>query len=136
MKKSYAALIAPIILPALFFTGKMVFFDHSDPGYFRKTTFETLAGILPFSYLFSFIFGIPILFVLSKINKLNGTAFMLSGALGGIITIGIIYSYTSNFSSLKESGFLVAISAVAGLTVSLFFCILSKIPMRTPLRGE
>jgi hypothetical protein len=133
MKKSYAALISPIILPVLFFAGKMIFFDHDDASYFRKTVFETLAGILPFSYLFSFIYGAPILFILSKLNKLNRVAIILSGALGGIITVVIIFLYTSNLGALKESGFLMAISAVAGAIVSLSFCLLAKIPSRTAL---
>jgi len=130
MGKKISALIAPIIIPVLFFSGRMIFFDRSDSRYLSKTIFETLIGILPFSYLFSFVVGIPVLLILSKINKLNAIALVLSGAMGGALVMIAISICTSGFERFNERGFSVALSALAGLIVSSLFCALAKIPVR------
>jgi hypothetical protein len=127
MKKVFAALIAPAALPTLFFVGKMIFFDTSNQNYLRDTAFETAAGILPFSYLLSFIVGLPILFALVRLRRLTMLSLTLSGAAGGLLSAALIYAFTQSLDGLAGSGYLFAFAAMAGSIVSAFFSVLADI---------
>jgi hypothetical protein len=126
MRKVTAAIIAPATLPTLFFVGKMISFDASNTNYFRNTTFETIAAILPFSYLFSLTFGIPILFALSKAGRLTILPTVFFGSLGGLLSVVLIFTFTNNLSGLANSSFLLAIAATAGAIVAATFSVLTQ----------
>ncbi|MBM7129883.1 hypothetical protein [Dyella mobilis] len=130
MKKMAAMIISPLVLPVLFFIAKMIVFDERNANYFRGAVFETFAGVLPFSYLFFLIFGVPVILILTKAKRLQGRFVVPLGAFCGLLTVVLILAFTKSLRSIFENGVLLLVTALAGAVVAGAFCIMAKVPMR------
>jgi hypothetical protein len=136
VRKVTAAMIAPVVIPALFFLGKMIVFDETNVSYLRDASFETFAGILPFGYLFSFAFGVPAVIFLSKIGRLTVPMVGVGGVLGGLLSVVLVLALTRNLGALMNSGFLLAVASALGLVVACVFCALAKVPIKSGKVGH
>lgn len=131
-----AALCAPVTLPVVYFLSMYFFSGYLDgsEAHLSKLIKEALVGILPISYLASFVLGIPIVYALSRMSKLSvlGCAIFacLAGTLvGGLITF--IYTGPTGYSSPLSARFAVALmGGGAGLVVSLVFSAIAGIPVK------
>lgn len=122
-----AFVLAPL-LPSLFFLISLQLSGH-------KIIILMLLFSLPFSYLPCLLFGIPLLSILKKKNKLNMVNFFICGALLGTI---VFYTFGFVFSSFLDStknlipGLTELFTGAAlGASVAIAFCLIAGIPFFT-----
>jgi hypothetical protein len=130
VRKATAAMIAPVVIPPLFFLGKMIVFDETNANYLKDASFETFAGILPFGYLFSLTFGVPVIIFFSRIGRLTVPMVGVGGVLGGLFSVVLVLALTRNLGALMNSTFLLAVAALLGLIVACVFCALAQVPVK------
>ena len=139
MKKRYllAALIAPIIIPTLFFIATVIFSGYLDAGegHLIKLVQATVGAILPLSYMASIALGAPILCVLSKLKRVSILTVIPSSVIVafslGFIWTQIIQDPDGHHGLPIEQAFALSLlSGLAGLLVSLMYCLIARITWR------
>lgn len=131
-----AALCAPVTLPVVYFLSMYYLSGYRDSNevHLAKLIKEALVGILPISYLASFVMGIPIVYVLSRMNKLSVLGCAIFASLAGLVVgsgITFIYTGPSGYSSPLFARFTVALmGGCAGLIVALVFGAIAGIPAK------
>lgn len=128
-----AFLISPLVAPALFFLGYIVFVD--GPNYEVDDLFVLLVISLvfasPVSYLASLIFGYPYIKILKRFDLLSTLSITLGGVFFGAISFIAFWGFfwDLNFllsSSLGDLAHMAGIGAVLGGGVSFCFACLTK----------
>ena len=138
MRKILAIIIAPLT-PVILMIGLPVIFSQSWP--FNDTDYKIIITVsVVVGYLSFAVFGMPIVYWLSKNNKLNLLNLSLSGAAAGVLVFSLfsfILGVALNSTTTVNLGSIIW-GAALGLSVALTYCGISGITIRsktTPQSG-
>jgi hypothetical protein len=121
-----AFLLGPFAMSLSFFTINFVYRGWQDGALFYALFF-----IAPFSSLISFVFGLPTLLLLRKLNVLNLFSLSLSGALIGII-LSIYMTPKKVYISPQHSQYdwsMMIMLGLFGLVTTFFIGLIARIPI-------
>jgi hypothetical protein len=129
------ALVAPLMIPALYFFGEAVLsgYTRQGPGHVDKLLWTTVGLIAPLAYLGSFIGGTPLVWLLHKMDRLRlGNCVWGAGAIGmmeGFIILLVLHRPDNSPVSPGELALTIP-SVLLAMLVAAVFCMVAGVPVR------
>ena len=127
-------LVAPLFAPMVFFIIMYIIGtwptpfspDHGNPlAFLSGFFFVTMIGA-PISYLFVIFFGIPILKIAERFNKINFSSIVLGGGVAAILPILIIEILYGTLFDCSADALIIYLSFfVCGVAVGIIFWFVS-----------
>ena len=128
-----AFLISPLVAPALYFLGFIIFVDgpKNEVDDLFVLLVISLVFASPVSYLASLIFGYPYIKILKRFDLLTTSFITLGGVLFGALSFIAFWGFVWDLNFLLSSSFgdlvhMAGIGAVLGGGVSFCFACLIK----------
>jgi hypothetical protein len=143
MKRSLwiGAFFAPLTAPILYVVFVMLFVPDSTPKHERNLEAALVAlsfGLIPASYLVSFVFGAPLIYILRRFGKLSFLwVVSLAAPLGAVaisclLIVIMAFGAEVHWEGLKWGEVISFLStgAVLGIVIASGFCLMTGITWR------
>jgi hypothetical protein len=123
--------ISPLVVPIIYFNGEYFISGYTEqgPGHVEKLFYMTLA-ITYLSYIFSLLFGTPLVVLLHRFGKLTASNCLkwalVLGAIAGV-ALGV-YVHTITLRDFWGFALFAVAGGVCGLLVSIVFCAIARVP--------
>lgn len=115
-------LIAPLTVPTTF-----AIIGYLTGGNFESSTFiGEFVGIGIYAYIFSFVFGIPTLLMLMRLNKLQLVHFIIAGLILSMMPCLFFHSVFGSLLSIKANFYILCVISTI-LSAMVFWTIAFKL---------